>query len=68
MASNRRINRISSKIMRFKEICDENVPNHLELAQKVASTLNLILIDANQQLKTFEKQKRNIFNKLPTNI
>ena len=27
-----------------------------------------MLIDANQQLRTFKKQTRDIFNKLPTNI
>ena len=42
--------------------------------QKVASTRNSrsnnkgILINANQQSKTFEKQTRNIFNKLPKNF
>ena len=60
--------------MGFKAIHDENVPNHFKLTQKVASTQNLgssnkaILIDANQKAKTFEKQTRDIFNKLPTNI
>ena len=48
--------------MAFKAICDENVPNHLKLTQKVASTHNLrsnnkgILINVNQQLKTFVKR------------
>ena len=57
-----------------KAICDENVPNHLKLPQKLATTRNLrsnnkgILIDANQKSKTFKKETRDIFNKLPTNI
>ena len=52
----------------------ENVSNHLKLTQKVASTSNLqsnnkgVIIDTNQQSKTFGKQTGNIFNKLPTNI
>ena len=62
--------------MGFKAIYDENITNHLKSPQKVASTRNLrsnnkvILISANQQTKseTFEKQTRNIFNKLSTNI
>ena len=60
--------------MKFKAIFDENVPNYLKLLQKVTSICNLrsknkgILINVNQQLKTFEKQTRNISNKLPTNI
>ena len=60
--------------MRFKTINDYNVHNHFKLAQKVASTSNLgsknkgILIDANQQSKTFEKQNEDKLNKLPTNI
>ena len=60
--------------MGFKAIFDENVPNHLKLMQKLDSTCNLrrsnkgILINGNQQSKTFEKQTGNIFNKLPTNI
>ena len=62
--------------MGFKAIDDENITNHLKSPQKVASTRNLrsnnkvILISANQQTKseTFEKQTRNIFNKLSTNI
>ena len=64
----------SLAIMGFKAIYDENIPNYLKLTQKVASTRNLrsndkgILIDANQQSKTFEKQTGDIFNKLPTNI
>ena len=62
----------SLAVMGFKAICDENIPNHLKLPQKVASTRNLrynykgILININQQSKTFEKQSGNIFNKLPT--
>ena len=64
----------SLTVMGFKAICDENVPKHLKLTQKVASTRNLrsnskpILISVNQQSKTFEKRTGNIFNKLPTNI
>ena len=64
----------SLAVMGFKAMYDENVPNHLKLTQKVASTRNLrsnnkgILIHANQQSKTFEKQTGNIFNKLPANI
>ena len=62
----------SLAILRFQSIYNETVPNSLRLMQKVVSTLNLrffiILIDANQQLKTFEKQAGNIFNKLPANI
>ena len=60
--------------MGFKTIYDDNVPNHLKLTQKVACTRNLrsnnkgILINANQQSKTFEKQTGNIFNKPPINI
>ena len=60
--------------MKPKAIFDENVPNHLKLSEKVTSICNLrsknkeILINVNQQLKTFEKQTRNISNKLPTNI
>ena len=60
--------------MELKTICDENVLNHLKLTQQVASTSNLrsnnkgILINVNQQSKTFEKQTGNISNKLPTNI
>ena len=58
----------SLPVMGFKQICDENVPNHLKLTQKIASTRDLrsnkkgILINVNQQSKTFEKQTRNIFN------
>ena len=57
--------------MGFKAIYDENAPNHLKSTQKVASTHNSrsknkrILINVNQQSKTFEKQTGNIFNKLP---
>ena len=60
--------------MEFEAICDENVPNDLKSTQKVASARNLrsnneiILINFNQQSKTFEKHTRDIFNKLPTNI
>lgn len=60
--------------MGFKANCDENTPNHLKLIPKVASTCNLrsnnigIIITTNQQLKIFEKQTRDIFNKLTTNI
>ena len=66
--------RNSLTVMGIKVIFDENVPNHLKLTQKVASTPNLrsnnkgILINVNQQLKIFEKQNGNIFNKLPTKI
>ena len=64
----------SLAIIGFEAICDENVPNHLKSTQKVACTRNLqsnnkvILINVNQQSKTFEKHTKNIFNKLPTNI
>ena len=60
--------------MGFTAMYHNNVPNHLKLMQKVASTRNLrninkgILIDTNQQSKTFEKQAGNILNKLTTNI
>ena len=58
--------------MKPKAIFDENVPNHLKLSEKVTSICNLRSknkeINVNQQLKTFEKQTRNISNKLPTNI
>ena len=60
--------------MEFKANCDENTPNHLKLIPKVASTRNLrsnnrgIIITTNQQSKFFEKQTRDIFNKLTTNI
>ena len=64
----------SRAIMGFKVIFDENVPNHLKSRQNLASTCNFrsnnkgILMTANQQSKTFEKQAADIFNKLPTNV
>ena len=64
----------SVAVMGFTAMYHNNVPNHLKLMQKVASTRNLrninkgILIDTNQQSKTFEKQAGNILNKLTTNI
>ena len=51
----------SLAVIGFEAICDENVPNHLKSTQKVACTRNLqsnnkvILINVNQQSKTFEK-------------
>ena len=60
--------------MGFKANCDENTPNHLKLIPKVASTRNLrsnnrgIMITTNQQSKFFEKQTRDIFNKLTANF
>ena len=59
--------------MGFKAIYDENVPIHLELAPKVTSARNLRsnnneIIFSNQQLKSYKKQTRYIFNKLTTNI
>lgn len=56
--------------MIFKTIYDENFPNRLKPTQKVViyKVKIEIIIDANQQLKTFEKQTEDIFNKLPTNI
>lgn len=53
MASDRRTNRILSSSNGIQSN-DENVPNHLKLTQKLASTRNLqsnnkgILINANQ--------------------
>ena len=61
-------------VMGFKAIFDEIVPNHLKLTEKVAKTCNLrsnnkgILINANQQPKSFEKQTENIFNKVTINV
>ena len=61
----------SLAVMGFKAICNENLANHLKLTLQVASTRNLqsnnkgILLNINQQSKTFEKQTENIFNKYP---
>ena len=67
----------SLEITRFKVIYDENVPNHLKLTQKIASSHSFqsnnkrILVNTNrtnQQWRTFEKQTGNISNNLPRNI
>ena len=60
----------SLEITRFKAIYDENVPNHLKLTQKIASSYSLqsnnkrIFVNTNQT----NQQTGNISNNLPRNI